>query len=681
MVIHLVQDSPKFVEIADHRHTPFYIEHDGSRSENAVTMSETLVTTDSPQHLSVSRPAASKQLDRLTSPQLIPHIRALTESLGSLSLDRLQQEVQLVRREMARGQTPSEPHLLIAGLALVAEALKRTVKVNLYDVQLLAVIAMTRRCIAQMQTGEGKTFVALTSALHLSLTGRGVHVVTPNIYLAERDHKLAAKVAVPLGISVALLPEREDASKKTPAYDADVTYGTGHEFGFDYLRDQLTLRERSQQQLGDRLLNNLRQQSSTRRVTMQRGLAYGIIDEADSVLIDDAGSPLVLSFGSNQPAPDADAHMTAKALEEVLQSEQHYIVEASSGRVALTEAGVQRCHAKDVAIPVLQLARPWTEYVQQALRARHLFRRGVHYVVQEDEVRIVDETTGRIFEDRSWQDGLHQAIEAAENLPISAEKQAVAQITKQRFFRLYENLCGMTGTAVGCERELSDVYNLTVEPIPLRLPSQRNVLPTRFFVDNNSKYQAIAQDVMLVQQLKRAVLIGTRSIFDSETVAAKLASLNIECQLLNGLQDAAEADIVSRAGHPGSVTIATNLAGRGTDIHLHPAVRANGGLHVIVAECQTSSRMDRQLIGRCARQGDPGSAQAYASAEDHLISLHGPWLVNAMNREADANGEVDADYSAQLKRIQTTAERQQYASRINMLRRDIARDSLLKSVR
>ena len=660
---------------------PFCIDHDWSRPESPETMFETLVTKDRPQHQSAPRPAASKHLVRLTSPELIPHIRALTESLHSLSLEQLQNEVQLVRREMARGQTPTAPHLLIAGLALVAEALKRAINVNLYDVQLLAAIAMTRRCIAQMQTGEGKTFVALTAALHLSLTGRGVHVITPNIYLAERDHHLASKVAAPLGISVALLPEREDASKKTPAYDADVTYGTGHEFGFDYLRDQLTLRERSQQQLGDRLLNNLRQKSTSRRDTMQRGLAYGVVDEADSVLIDDAGSPLVLSFGSNQPAPDADTHLIAKALAEVLQPELEYIVEASSGRVALTEAGVLRCHAKDVAIPVLQLARPWTEYVQQALRARRLFRRGVHYVVQDDEVRIVDETTGRIFEDRSWQDGLHQAIEAAENLPITAEKQAIAQITRQRFFRLYENLSGMTGTAVGCERELSDVYTLTVEPIPLRVPSQRNVLPTRFFIDNSSKYQAIAQDVLLVQQLGRAVLIGTRSISDSEIIAAKLASLNIECQLLNGLQDAGEADIVSRAGHPGSVTIATNLAGRGTDIHLHSEVRANGGLHVIVAECQTSSRMDRQLIGRCARQGDPGSAQAYASAEDHLIALHGPWLVDAMIREVDANGEVDADFSSQLKRIQMSAERQQYASRINMLRRDIARDSLLKSVR
>ncbi len=644
-------------------------------------MSDSTLITDRLQNPASFRATASKRIARATSSQLIPHIRALSESLQSASDGQLRNEVSLVRREMARGQSTAEPHLLIAGLALATEALRRTLDVTLYDVQLLAALAMSRRCIAQMQTGEGKTFVALAAALHLSLTGRGVHVITPNAYLAQRDHELAAKVAVPLGISVSLLPERVDAAKKTPAYDADVTYGTGHEFGFDYLRDQLTLRENSRQRLGERLLNSLRQESTSRRTTMQRGLAYAVVDEADSVLIDDAGSPLVLSFGSNDRAPDADAHLTAKALTDVLQQNVEFVVEPSSGRVALTEAGVQRCHADDVAIPVLQLMRPWTEYVQQALRARFLFRRGVHYVIQKEEVRIVDETTGRIFEDRSWQDGLHQAIEASQDLPITAEKHAVAQVTRQRFFRLYENLSGMTGTAIGCERELSDVYNLKVEEIPLRVPSQRVVLPTRFFVNNTAKYHAITSDVVLVQQLGRAVLVGTRSISDSETLAAKLASHNIECQLLNGLQDAAEADIISRAGHPRSVTIATNLAGRGTDIHLHPEVRANGGLHVIVAECQTSSRMDRQLLGRGARQGDPGSAQVYASAEDSLIALHGPWLVDALQREADASGEVDADFSSQLKRIQASAERQQYASRINMLRRDIARDSLLRSVK
>ena len=629
--------------------------------------------------LSESRVARS--LANADSGELIPHIRALAKTLEAASESQLIGEVGEVRRELARGHSSSEPHLLVAGLALACEALRRTKGILLYDVQLIAAMAMSRRCIAQMQTGEGKTFVALTAAMHSAMAGRGVHVITPNTYLAERDEKLAASVVAPLGLSVALLPERVDAAKKTPAYDADITYGTGHEFGFDYLRDQLTLRQQAQERPGERLLRQLDPASSSQRLTMQRGLIYAVVDEADSVLIDDASSPLVLSFGSNDRAPDADAHLTAKALAEQLKQGDEFLLEPSTGRIALTEAGVRRCYADDVAIPVLQLVRPWTEYVQQALRARYLFKRDVHYVVQNGEVRIVDETTGRIFEDRSWQDGLHQAIEASQDLKIVAEKYSVAQVTRQRFFRLYENLSGMTGTAVGCERELQDVYNLQVEEIPLRVPSQRIVYSTRFFSNAAAKNAAVIGAATACRNQGRAVLIGTRSISDSEILARGLESHGISFELLNGIQNSDEAEIVSKAGQPGAITIATNLAGRGTDIALHEDVRQRGGLHVIVTECQTSGRMDRQLIGRCARQGDPGSAEILVSAEDTLVTQYGPWLANALCREADQNSEVHADFTAQLNRIQAAAERQQYAARVNMLRRDIARDSLLRSVR
>ncbi len=480
---------------------------------------------------------------------------------------------------------------------------------------------------------------------------------------------------------MSLLPERVEDSKKAPTYDADITYGTGHEFGFDYLRDQLTLRQQAQDKLGSRLLQMLQPEASSRRTTMQRGLAYAVVDEADSVLIDDASSPLVLSFGSNQPAPDTDAHLIAKMLAETLQVDQDFLMDVSSGRIALTPKGIQRCHGDDVAIPVRQLVRPWTEYVIQALRARYLFRRDVHYVIREDEVCIVDESTGRIFEDRTWQDGLHQAIEAWCGLGITAEKQSVAQITRQRFFRLYEHLSGMTGTAVGCEQELHDVYNLEVEEIPLRVPSRRILHPPRFFASNIARDKAIAMSASQMSDAGRAVLIGTRSIADSEAIANELKQHGVPFQILNGLQNSEEAQIVSEAGRAGAITIATNLAGRGTDISLPIEVKAAGGLHVIVAECQASSRMDRQLIGRCARQGDPGSAQVFASAEDALVSMHGPWLAAALQRESSESGEVFADFSPQIRRIQASVERQQYASRIAMLKRDMHRDSLLNSTR
>jgi preprotein translocase subunit SecA len=623
----------------------------------------------------------NRKFARARAVELIPHVRALAQTLESATSEQLRSEVLQVRREFARGHSTGEPHLLVAGLSLACEALRRAKGIRLYDVQLLAAMTMSRRCIAQMQTGEGKTFVAMTAAIHLSLAGRGVHVITPNVYLAERDQQLAASVASQLGLTVALLPEREDASKKAPTYDADVTYGTGHEFGFDYLRDQLALRQQAQDRLGTKLLSQLHPDASSRRVTMQRGLAFAVVDEADSVLIDDASSPLVLSFGSDQPAPDTDAHLTAKALAEQLQPGHDFQLDTSAGCIALTAAGVQRCHASDAAIPVQQLVRPWTEYVNQALRARYLFRRDVHYVVQDDEVRIVDESTGRIFEDRSWQDGLHQAIEGICGLRITAEKQSVAQVTRQRFFRLYDHLSGMTGTAVGCEQELQDVYNLEVEEIPLRVPSRRVMMPSRFFALNDARDAAIAHSAIEIRNTGRAVLIGTRSIADSEAISQKLQSLGAPFQILNGLQNAEEAAVVSEAGHPGAITIATNLAGRGTDIHLPPEVKAAGGLHVIVAECQSSSRMDRQLIGRCGRQGDPGSAQMFASAEDALISMHGPWLAAALQREATDSGEVQGDFTAQIRRIQASVERQQYASRISMLRRDMHRDSLLNKMR
>ncbi|MFO0427816.1 MAG: DEAD/DEAH box helicase [Planctomyces sp.] len=609
---------------------------------------------------------------------IISAIRDVTENLGSATSEQLQEEVFLIRREIARGRQPADPELLTAGLALVCEALQRSVGVRLYDVQLTAAIALSQSCIAQMQTGEGKTFVAVTSAAYLGMAGRGVHVVTPNTYLADRDHQLAKKVLKQLGMTAGLLPERTDAARKRPAYDCDVTYGTGHEFGFEYLRDQLTLRNEQKCAPGVRLLARLQRDFNPARVTMQRGLEFAVIDEADSVLIDDASSPLVISLSSQSAAPDEQAHRTALILSELLQPDEHFQMDPTSGLIVLTPAGLRRCHSSDVAIPVACLVRPWSDYVQQALRARLLFRRDVHYVIEEGEVRIVDETTGRIFEDRSWQDGLHQAIEAREGLRITSEKDPAAQITRQRFFRLYRNLCGMTGTATGCEQEFADVYRLKIREIPLRVPSARRLLPTRYFATAEAKWSAIVEDLCRIQKTGRPILVGTRTIADSELLSARLRDAGVEHQLLNGLQNSAEAEIVERAGNQGTVTIATNLAGRGTDISLSTAVRHAGGLHVAVTECQFSGRMDRQLIGRCGRQGDPGSAQIYVSAEDVLLQLHGPWLAAAIQRDADEFGEAHTGFNSQLHRVQSAAERHQQVGRQQMLLRDTARDSLFR---
>ncbi|MCA9085468.1 MAG: hypothetical protein KDA81_15505 [Planctomycetaceae bacterium] len=609
---------------------------------------------------------------------LIPHIRELARSLESCREDDLQRETGHLRQQLIQGLSVSSPEMLVAGISLAVEALRRSHGVCLYDVQLRAVISLCHGCIAQMQTGEGKTFVAIATAIHLALPGRGVHVMTPNSYLAERDAELASKAFAALGMTVGLTKDRDETLNKRRAYDCDATYGTGHEFGFDYLRDQLTLRQQNSVRLGSRLMENLRHGGLQERATMQRGLAWAVVDEADSVMIDDAVSPLVLSVSADGPAPDLQAHRTAAELAELLQPDIHYRLDSGHGSVSLTSEGLRRCYEADVLIPTAVLQRPWTGYVEQALRARLLFRRNVHYVVVDGEVRIVDSTTGRIFEDRSWQDGLHQAIEVREGLTVTQEKESAAQITRQRFFRLYPSLCGMTGTAVGCEDEFRQVYRVLVAKIPLRVPSQRQVLPARFFVSLAAKHRAIAEDVVRRQTIGQPVLVGTQSITDSEAIAELLNQQGVAFELLNGLQTREEAEVVAAAGQKGAVTIATNLAGRGTDIPLAADVSSLGGLHVVVAECQLSGRMDRQLIGRTARQGNPGTAQMFVSAEDPLLQRFGRWLSDAIVREASGDEEVEGDFLPPLQRIQRAAERQQFLARIELLRQDTARDSLFR---
>lgn len=620
--------------------------------------------------------ALGKRNAKTDARSLIPHIRDLSASLSTCTTSELHAEAASVRGEIAKGSQMTSPDVLVAGISLAAEALRRALSVNLYDEQLMAVIKLSQGDIAQMQTGEGKTFAAIATAAHLALAGQGVHVMTPNSYLAERDCEKAKPVLQELQMTVGLTPDQGETADKRAAYDCDVTYGTGHEFGFDYLRDQLTLREEAAATLGTRLLQDLFTEGPGQRTTMQRGLVYAIVDEADSVLIDDAGSPLVLSMATPGQTPDLRAHTTAKAVADVLLVDDHFKQNDTTAGIKLTPEGLNRCYEDDIEIPTSVLLRPWTAYVEQALRAKYIFQRDVHFVVLEDEVRIVDETTGRIFEDRSWQDGLHQAIEVREGLTVTPEKESLARITRQRFFRLYQNLCGMTGTAIGCEPEFQHVYRSKVSEIPLRLPSQRAILSTRFFASLDHKHAAIVSEIQRCHARSQPVLVGTQSINDSVSIARRLDEVGLPYQLLNGLQTAEEADVVSQAGQASAITISTNLAGRGTDIDVPDDVLKIGGLHVIVAECQLSGRMDRQLIGRCARQGTPGSAQTFVSAEDPLLIRFGRWLSSAIVREAESSGESLADFTKPLTRLQTAAEKQQFLARAELLKQDISRDTL-----
>jgi preprotein translocase subunit SecA len=500
--------------------------------------------------------------------------------------------------------------------------------------------------------------------------------VTPNSYLAERDHDLLFPAFRLLGMDLGLLPEQAAQSDKRRVYACDVTYGTGYEFGFDYLRDQLALQRNARRELGIEIIGHLQGHRDPTSSIAQRGHPCAIIDEIDNVLMDDAGSPLVLSDSSADGALDADVYRVARSVISRLDDHSDFGFDPATGVVRLTRLGLERIYQDDIPIPFDQLQRTWTEYMEQTLRAEFLMHRDVHYIVRDGAIQIVDSSTGRIFSDRTWRDGLHQAVEAKEGLTITAEKQSLAQITRQRYFRRYEKLCGMSGTAIECRDEFRQVYRLEIRSIPLRIPSQRQIWPTRFFDTTTAKRRAIVRSIVEVHATGRPILVGTRSIQDSEHISELLNRTGIDCQLLNGRQDAEEAAIIAQAGRIGMITIATNLAGRGTDIRLEAGVAPLGGLHVIATEYHESTRVDRQLIGRCARHGDPGSGQIFAALDDSLIRAYGPWLRESMSGFADANGELNHDLTNQIKRIQKSAERNQFASRCRLLRHDEARESL-----
>jgi preprotein translocase subunit SecA len=611
--------------------------------------------------------------------KMLTQIESHRAKLKALSPQQLTNGFNDLRVKVHSSQRDLE-ELAHQAMAFAKEATSRVLGMELYDVQLLAGNALVNQKIAEMQTGEGKTISAIPGAVHGGMFGAGVHVATPNGYLAERDFQQNREVYVALGLSVGLLPTGEgptDPVHARAAYDSDITYGTGYEFGFDYLRDQLILKQEKQLPFGQKTLALLH--GNPGKQLAQRGLGFSIVDEADNVLIDDATSPQVLSEFQSGTAPDSDAIQLARSIALNLERGQHYH-EPMPSALELTRQGEARIYEADVPIPTRQLIRPWKAYVEAALRAEHHFLRNIQYVVSDEGVRIVDESTGRIFEDRSWQAGLHQAVEAKEGMPISPESIPLATITRQRFYRLYKGLSGMTGTTQGCIRELKTIFNLGVERIPLRKPSQRVVLPTRVFANADRKWNEITRNIIRLQSEGRPVLIGTRTIQESQLLAERLDSTGLSYQLLNGTQDSDEADLVSRAGHAGAITIATNLAGRGTDIKLPPPVAESGGLHVIVSECHASSRVDRQLVGRCARQGQKGSCQTFISAEDWLLRTHASWLSESITRLA-SDGELSMDLDRKILELQNRLEREQFAVRLLLLRTHEQRNEIILGTR
>ena len=504
--------------------------------------------------------------------------------------------------------------------ALVLEVAGRKVGMRHFDCQLTGGWILLNGLIAEMETGEGKTLTATLPACTAALAGVPVHVITVNDYLTARDAEMMAPVYNALGLSVGVIVHGKDPGARRAAYGCDVTYCTNKELTFDYLRDRIALgRQDSRVQLQ---IERLAGRESRAHKLVLRGLFYAIVDEADSVLIDEARTPLIIS-GIADETPEREMYDTALQLAQRLELGVDFQINDRDRHVELTPEGKQRLEDWADDLPVIfRGERRREELVSQALQATHLFTRDTHYLVRDEKVQIIDEFTGRILADRTWEQGLHQMVEAKEGCPLSNQQTSVARMTYQRFFRRYLWLAGMTGTAQEVAGELWSVYRLPVVRVPTNRPVQRIYRPLQVHATEAEKWEAIVARIRTLHAEQVPVLVGTRSVLASEKLSALLTQAGIPHQLLNARQDQQEAEIVAQAGQPGRVMVATNMAGCGTDIRLGPGVKEKGGLHVIATELHESARIDRQLYGRCGRQGDPGSAEAIVSFEDELVRLY-----------------------------------------------------------
>ncbi|MBR4742270.1 MAG: preprotein translocase subunit SecA, partial [Desulfovibrio sp.] len=502
-------------------------------------------------------------------------------------------------KQRVQSNQASLDDLLPEVFALVREASKRVLGMRHYDVQLIGGIVLHKGKIAEMKTGEGKTLVATLACALNALSGRGVHVVTVNEYLAKRDAEWMGKIYSFLGFTTGVLVHDLDDEARKIAYNADITYGTNNEFGFDYLRDNMKF-----------YANQL----------VQRGHNFAIVDEVDSILIDEARTPLIISGASDE---DIEQYSTIDKVVKVLTPED-YTIDEKARTAMLTDQGVVHCETllgiDNLFDPVNITAQ---HHIQQSLKAHTIFKRDVDYIVQNDQVVIVDEFTGRLMHGRRYSDGLHQAIEAKEHVPVAAENQTLASITFQNYFRMYETLSGMTGTADTEAVEFQQIYALEVVSIPTNQPMIRKDYPDLIYSTRKEKFSAIINAIAELYKKQQPVLVGTISIETSEMLSQELTKLNIPHSVLNAKQHAKEAEIVAQAGQKGKVTIATNMAGRGTDIVLGEGVVELGGLHILGTERHESRRIDNQLRGRSGRQGDPGSSRFYLSLEDDLMRLFG----------------------------------------------------------
>lgn len=615
---------------------------------------------------------SERQLKKLKP--IVQKINDLEKTITPLTDEQLKNKTQEFKDRLAKGQTLED--ILPEAFAVVREAAKRVLGLRHYDVQLLGGMVLHQGKIAEMRTGEGKTLVATLPSYLNALTGKGVHVVTVNDYLAKRDREWMGPVHEFLGLSVGYINHDMDNAQRQEMYKKDITYVTNNELGFDYLRDNMVVRAEDR---------------------VQRPLNFCIVDEVDSILIDEARTPLIISgptddktdkyYIVNRLVPQFKVRkiterdeVNAKYAGEDLAKGYDALIDEKNQTVTLTDQGVAAAE-KMLGIPNLynDVSAEWVHHINQALRAHHLYKREDHYIVKNGEVIIVDEFTGRLMPGRRWSDGLHQAIEAKEHIAIKEENQTLATITFQNFFKLYKKLSGMTGTAMTEATEFWEIYKLDVVEIPSNKPCQRIDYPDIIYRTEDEKFDAVVAEIERLWRKGLPVLVGTRSIEKSEHISEMLRRKAIPHKVLNAKYHEMEAQIISQAGRKGAVTIATNMAGRGTDIVLggNPVnkeeqdfIEANGGLNVIGTERHESRRIDNQLRGRCARQGDKGSSRFYVALNDELMRLFGSEKISTiMGHLGMKKGEAleSSLLSSQIARAQRRVEGHNFDIRKHLL--------------
>ncbi len=566
--------------------------------------------------------------------------------------------------------------LLPETYSLVREAGRRSMNMRHYDVQILGGTCLFHGCIAEMQTGEGKTLTATLPLVLHSLVGKGAHLATVNDYLAERDAEWMRPLYQALGLSVGIVLTNHNQDERRRAYNADVTYGTAKEFGFDFLRDRLLMR--AQGRAVDDFLGAGSQErwSSTGEQPVQRGMHFSLVDEADSILIDEARTPLIIgSLGDETRELVIATYRWAAQVASHFELKEHFTIEEDTKKIELTAKGRQlvRSLPRNDLMRLAALVDLY-EFTERAIKVARDYQLDRQYVVRDGEIVIVDEFTGRLAEGRKWRDGIHQAIEAKENIEVSVPTGQAARITVQDLFLRYKRLGGMTGTAATSAGEMRRIYKTPVVQVPTNRPPKRKKLPDIVCPDMMTKFEAIVKEVKEVHAKGRPVLIGTRSIDKSAILAQLLRDEGMAVQVLNAYEVEREADIVARAGEYGAITVATNMAGRGTDIKLQDAIREIGGMFVVCTELHDAARIDRQLIGRCGRQGDPGTYRQYLGLDDEILR-NGLGVKTSERMKQLGEREVNnpnataklARFASKFKLAQRKVEKKHFRDRMTLL--------------